>query len=97
MKILVVGNSLDVIPIIENILSQNKEEQVTLFATEGVLPYDRSSLPALVAGIMTETQLTKASESFLADHHPLVVISKKLMIIRSAPITTNPPYSAKFQ
>lgn len=78
MKTLVVGNSLEVLAVIENILSQNKEEQVTLFAPEGVLPYDRSFLPALAAGTVTEQVLFKTSEIFLADVHPLVVTSEVL-------------------
>ncbi len=78
MKTLVVGNSLDVLPIIENILKENKEEQITLFATEGVLPYDRSLLPALVAATANEKQVYKTSESFLSQHHPQVLTNEKL-------------------
>jgi len=78
MKTLVVGNSLDVFPLIENILSQNKEEQVTLFAPEGVLPYDRSNLPALAAGTVKEAELYETAAVFLATSHPLVVTSEVL-------------------
>jgi NAD(P)H-nitrite reductase large subunit len=77
MKTLVVGNSLDVLPIIENILSEHKDEQVTLFATEGVLPYDRSLLPALVAGD-SEKHIYKTSEIFFAAYHPHVVTTESL-------------------
>ncbi len=78
MKTLVVGNSLDVFPIMGNILSQNKEEQVTLFAPEGVLPYDRSSLPALAAGTVKEAELYQTAEVFLATARPVVVTSEVL-------------------
>jgi len=78
MKTLVVGNSLDVLPIIENILSQNKDEQVTLFSTEGVLPYDRALLPALVAAAATEQGMYKTAEIFLSAYHPQVVTKEAL-------------------
>ena len=78
MKTLVVGNSLDVLPIIQNILSLHKDEQVTLFSTEGVLPYDRSLLPALVAATANERQLYEASEIFLKEHHPQLVTGETL-------------------
>jgi NAD(P)H-nitrite reductase large subunit len=78
MKTLVVGNSLDVLPIIENIFKSDKDQQVTLFATEGVFPYDRSLLPGLVAGIANERQIYKTSEDFLAVQHPQVVTTEKL-------------------
>ncbi len=79
MKTLVVGNSLDVLPIIENIL--HKDQQVTLFTTEGVLPYDRSMLPALVAGTATEQQIYATSQIFLANHHPQLVTTETLVRI----------------
>jgi NAD(P)H-nitrite reductase large subunit len=78
MKTLVVGNSLDVLPIIENIFSHHKDEQATLFTTEGVLPYDRSLLPALVAGAITEKQIYTTSQNFLAAHHPELVTTEAL-------------------
>jgi len=78
MKTLVVGNSLDVLPIIENIFSRGKDEQVTLFTTEGVLPYDRSFLPALVASQDNEREIFKTSEIFLAAYHPQVVTAENL-------------------
>src|ERR1700691_6300197 len=78
MKTLVVGNSLDVLPIIENILSQNKDEEVTLFTTEGVLPYDRSLLPSFVASATNEQMIYKTAEIFLAAFHPKVVTSESL-------------------
>ena len=78
MKTLVVGNSLDVLPIIENIMSQHADDQVTLFAAEGVLPYDRSLLPSLIAGEVTEKEIYKASEDFLKEHHPQVVTAESL-------------------
>ena len=78
MKTLVVGNSLDVLPIVQNILSLHKDEQVTLFTTEGVLPYDRSLLPALVAAQVHEQQIYTASQNFLAEYHPQVVTTEKL-------------------
>jgi NAD(P)H-nitrite reductase large subunit len=78
MKTLVVGNSLDVLPIIENILKSDKDQEVTLFTTEGVLPYDRSLLPALVAATTTEGQVFKTSEEFLMTYHPQVVTTESL-------------------
>ena len=78
MKTLVVGNSLDVLPIVQNILSLHKDEQVTLFTTEGVLPYDRSMLPALMASKVTEQQLYAASQNFLAEYHPQLVTTESL-------------------
>ena len=78
MKTLVVGNSLDVLPIIDKILSDNKDGQITLFTTEGVLPYDRSLLPALIAGTITEKQLFKAPETLLAIDKNKVVASESL-------------------
>ena len=78
MKTLVVGNSLDVLPIIQNILGAQKDEQVTLFTTEGVLPYDRSMLPALIAATATEQQLYAASKIFLEKHHPDLVTTEAL-------------------
>ena len=76
MKTLVVGNSLDVLPIIESIL--HKDEQVTLFTTEGVLPYDRSTLPALVAVTITEQQIYTTAQNFLAAYHPQLVTTESL-------------------
>ena len=64
MKTLVVGNSLDVLPIIQDIFSLHQDEQVTLFTTEGVLPYDRSLLPALVAAAATEKQYIRRIRNF---------------------------------
>jgi len=78
MKTLVVGNSLDVIPIIQSILTADKDEQVTLFSTEGVLPYDRSLLPALLASAAPEGQIYTASQSFLADHLLQMVTTESL-------------------
>jgi NAD(P)H-nitrite reductase large subunit len=78
MKTLVVGNSLDVLPIIEGIYQNNKEEEVTLFTTEGVLPYDRSLLPAYVAAKSHEQQVFKTAEIFLSAHHPHVVTAESL-------------------
>ena len=74
MKTLVVGNSLDVLPIIEDIFKSNKDEQVTLFTTEGVLPYDRSLLPAVIADAIKEQSIYKISEDFLSGH-PLEVVT----------------------
>ena len=76
MKTLVVGNSLDVLPIVENIL--HKDEEVTLFTTEGVLPYDRSMLPALVAGTITEQQIYTTSQILLAENRPQLVTTESL-------------------
>jgi len=78
MKTLVVGNSVDVLPVIENIFSLHNDEQITLFATEGSLPYDRSLLPALVAGTTTEHQIHTSAQIFLAAYHPEVVTSEVL-------------------
>jgi len=78
MKTLVVGNSLDVFPIIENILKQHEDEQVTLFTTEGVLPYDRFALPSLITSTGKEQGIFKTSEIFLASYHPLVVTAETL-------------------
>lgn len=78
MKTLVVGNSLDALPIIENIYKLNREEQVTLFATEGALPYDRTQLPELVAGTLNEQKLYKTSEVFLKSYQPQIVTTESL-------------------
>ena len=78
MKTLVVGNSLDVLPIIEDILNTHKDEQVTLFTTEGVLPYDRSLLPSLIAATTTEQMIYKTAEIFLAAYHPQVLTTESL-------------------
>ena len=78
MKTLVVGNSLDVLPVIENIFSQNKDEQVTLFTTEGILPYDRSLLPAFVIASITEKQIYKKFRDFFKRFHPHVVTTETL-------------------
>ncbi len=78
MKTLVVGNSLDVLPIIQDVLNLHKDEEVTLFTTEGVLPYDRSLLPALVAAQVKEQQMYTASQDFLAAHPLRLVTTEKL-------------------
>ena len=78
MKTLVVGNSLDVLPIIENIFKSDKDQQVTLFTTEGVLPYDRSLLPELVASITSEQLMHRTAQDFLAAYHPQVVTAESL-------------------
>lgn len=78
MKTLVVGNSLDVLPIIQDIYSNNKDEKVTLFTTEGALPYDRFMLPALVSDTSAEQMMFKTSEIFLAAHHPDIVTTENL-------------------
>jgi NAD(P)H-nitrite reductase large subunit len=78
MKTLVIGNSLDVLSIIQNIFSLHKDQQVTLFTTEGVLPYDRSLLPPLVAATVTEQQIYTTSQNFLAEYHPQLVTTESL-------------------
>jgi len=78
MKTLVVGNSLCVLPVIENILGQHKDQEVTLFATEGVLPYDRSLLPALLTGDTDEKHIYKTAEIFLAAYHPQMITGEAL-------------------
>jgi len=78
MKTLVVGNSLDVFPIIENILKTNEDQQVTLFAPEGVLPYDRSLLPSLLVVGDTERQIFNTADDFLISFHPQVVTNEAL-------------------
>jgi len=78
MKTLVVGNSLDVLPVIQNIFNHDKDGQVTLFTTEGVLPYDRSLLPDFLAGTTTEQQICAASKIFLETHHPKLVTNEVL-------------------
>ncbi len=81
MKTLVVGNSLDVLPIIENSISSEKSKEVTLFTTEGVLPYDRAYLPHLVAPHAHENVMFKTAEVFLASYHPEVITSESLIRI----------------
>ena len=78
MKTLVVGNSIDVLPVIESILKKDKDSQVTLFATEGVMPYDRSLLPSFLASQIAEQQLYAASKIFLTNFHPEVMTTESL-------------------
>ena len=78
MKTLVVGNSLDVLPVIEHILTQQNDQEVTLFATESVLPYDRSLLPSFLASQTGEQQIYKTAEIFLKSFHPQVVTTESL-------------------
>jgi hypothetical protein len=68
MKTLVVGNSLDVLPVIEKAVKDHKDGEVVLFATEGVLPYDRSLLPSLLTDAK-EDHLYATSKIFFASHH----------------------------
>ena len=78
MKTLVVGNSLDVLPIIEHSLSAEKGKEITLFTTEGVLPYDRAQLPHLVTPHVHEHMLFKTSEVFLASYKSELVTGESL-------------------
>jgi NAD(P)H-nitrite reductase large subunit len=76
MKTLIVGNSLDVLPIVEKHLQQ--KEDVTFFATEGILPYDRAFLPCLIAGSSQEADLYKTAEIFLSAYRPEVITKEAL-------------------
>jgi len=91
MKTIVVGNSLDALSLIEDILKQDKDEQVTLFTTEGVLPYDRAGLPALVAATATEEELYKTSEAFVRSHRSMIVTLEVLarVSVRRRYLTTD--------
>ncbi|MDE2028614.1 MAG: FAD-dependent oxidoreductase [Candidatus Omnitrophica bacterium] len=76
MKTLVVGNSADVLPIIGHIQAQG--QLVTLFATEGVLPYERRLLPDMLAGSVSEESLFTTSKALLAKHQPTLVTQEAL-------------------
>jgi len=77
MKTLVVGNSLDVLPVIEKILS-DKDQEVVLFTTEGVLPYDRTLLPYVLNDPHVEAHLFKSAEIFLTSYKPKVITQENL-------------------
>lgn len=78
MKTLVVGNSLDVLPVIEGIFSRNQNEEVVFFATEGILPYDRLQLPDIIAEPMAEQHLARTAEAFFAQYPVEVVTGEAL-------------------
>ncbi len=78
MKTLVVGNSLDVLAVIESVLGEQQNADVTFFAPESVLPYDRMLLPAYAAGTLHEHQLHTKAESFFKQYHPQVVANESL-------------------
>ncbi|MBF0510953.1 MAG: FAD-dependent oxidoreductase [Candidatus Omnitrophica bacterium] len=69
MKTLVLGNSLEVFNGIKEIYNQDKSSEIILFATEGLMPYDRALLPAFIAGLTTEKELFKKAQELLLDYH----------------------------
>jgi len=80
-KILVVGNSLAVVKAIEDIRRDDQQSEIALFCTEGVLPYDRLSLPSLVAGTIKESHTHSITESFFKEHRVEVIAKEKLLRI----------------
>jgi len=48
-KTLIIGNALAAVAAIEEIRSRDAACEIVLLCPEGVLPYDRSLLPALIA------------------------------------------------
>lgn len=80
-KILILGNSLAVGQVIEDIRRDDKESVITLFCTEGVLPYDRLSLPVLIAGKIKEAQIHPLPLDFFKQHGVELVLNEKLLRI----------------
>jgi NAD(P)H-nitrite reductase large subunit len=80
-KILIVGNSLAAAKTIEDIRQKDAQSEITLFCTESLLPYDRLSLPALVAGQIKESKVHPLPDNFFKQHKVEVVANEKLVRI----------------
>jgi NAD(P)H-nitrite reductase large subunit len=81
MKILIVGNSLAATQTIESIRQNDQQSDITLFCTESVLPYDRLTLPFLLAGEIKETHTHPLPENFFKQHRVGVIANEKLLRI----------------
>ncbi len=82
-KILVVGNSLATIKAIEDIRQKDKDSDISLFCSEGMLPYDRFTLPSFLAGQIKEAATHILSENFFKEQRVGVVANEKLARISS--------------
>ncbi|MBF0489662.1 MAG: FAD-dependent oxidoreductase [Candidatus Omnitrophica bacterium] len=80
-KILIVGNSLAVTKAIENIRQNDQKSEIVLFCTESVLPYDRFTLPSLVAGLIKESKTHPLPEDFFKENRVEVIANEKLLRI----------------
>ncbi len=78
MKTLIVGNSLSVVSVIERLRHNDPNGVIALFATESVLPYDRSLLPSLVVGAIKEAKVHPVSDDFFKQHHVEFITGEKL-------------------
>lgn len=78
-KILILGNSLAVCRAIEDIRRDDKASEIVLFCTEGVMPYDRLALPAVVAGRIKEAQTHPVSAEFFKQHGVELILNERLL------------------
>jgi len=77
-KILIIGNSLAAISAVEEVRRQDSSVEMTLFCPEGVLPYNRYFLSALVARDVRESHLFPKHEKFFHEHNVQLVLNESL-------------------
>lgn len=77
-NIVIIGNGVPAISAIETIRAEDKESPITLFCSEGVLPYDRALLAAHLAKQIKEHQLHPKQGSFFKEHGVDIVLNEQL-------------------
>jgi len=77
-NIVIIGNGVPAISAIETIRAEDQESSITLFCSEGVLPYDRALLAAHLAEQIKEPQLHPKHESFFKEHGVDIVLNEQL-------------------
>ncbi len=77
-NILIIGNSLAAVAAIEEIRRSDKESSITLFCPEGVLPYNRALLPAILAKDAKESHAHVVHEKFFKEHNVKLVHNEVL-------------------
>ncbi len=77
-NIVIIGNGVPSISAIEGIRAEDQESPITLFCSEGVLPYDRALLAAHLAKQIKEHQLHPRHESFFKEHGVDIVLNEQL-------------------
>ncbi len=76
--IVIVSNSALAVDKIIDIRSKDKDSSITLFCTEGVLPYSRELLPSWLAHEIKEVKLHPQLDKFFADNRVDIITNEKL-------------------
>ncbi len=77
-KILIIGNSLAAVSAIEEIRKTDSSSEITLICPEGVLPYDRQRLAALVSRELKESQIYPYPQQFFQEQKVQVIFNEQI-------------------